>query len=103
MRKSKNNANTKDLPALSPEARENQMISFAVNLAEQKLRDGSAATPIIVHYLKLGTMKSQLEMEKLRQENELLKAKTQAINTAEKNDVLYSQALEAFRSYRGSD
>ena len=41
-------------PALSPEARENQLIDLAVNLAEQQLLDGTASSQVITHFLKLG-------------------------------------------------
>ena len=51
-------------PALTPEARENQMIDLAVNLAEQQLRDGTAKSQVIVHFLKLGTQRAKLEQEK---------------------------------------
>ena len=72
----------KGRPALSPEARENQMISLAVDLAEQQLRDGAASSQVITHFLKLATTKAQLEKEKLMKENELLAAKTEALQSA---------------------
>ena len=56
-------------PALSPEARENQMISLAVDLAEKQLIEGTASSQVITHFLKLGTTKAELEKEKLRKEN----------------------------------
>ena len=88
-------------PALTPEARENQLISLAVDLAEKRLQDGTAATPIVVHYLKLAGIREQLELEKLRNENTLLQAKTEAVNTTKQNALMYEEAMEAFRSYRG--
>lgn len=88
-------------PAISPEARENQMISMAVSLAEQQLRDGTASSQIITHYLKLGTMKEQLELEKTRAEVELMKAKAKAISDAEERDQMYKKAIEAMRIYQG--
>ena len=101
MPKGTSSGRKKQPPALSPEAREKQMISLAVDLAEKRLQDGTAAAPIVVHYLKLASIKEQLEMEKLKNENTLLQAKTDAINTAKQNAVMYEEAMEAFRSYRG--
>ena len=75
-------------PALTPEARENQMISLAEDLAEKQLLDGTASSQVVTHYLKLGTMKYKLEMEKLREENELLKAKTEAIQSSARIEEL---------------
>lgn len=91
----------KQIPARSPEARENQMIALAVDLAEKQLIEGTASAQVITHYLKLGTLKEQLEREKLEKENELLKAKTEAIQSAQRVEELYSNALEAMRRYSG--
>ena len=68
-------------PALTPESRENQLIALAVNLAEQQLRDGTASSQVITHYLKLGSTKADLEREKLKRENELLRAKTENLES----------------------
>lgn len=87
-------------PALSPEARENQLISLAVDLAEKQLIEGTASAQVITHYLKLATVKEQLEREKLAKENELLRAKTEAIRSAQRVEELYANALDAMRSYR---
>lgn len=88
-------------PALSPEAREDQLVAAAIDLAEEKLLDGTASTQLICHYLKLGTEKSKLEAEKLRHENQLLEAKTDAIKSAQRSEEVYAQALDAMRMYRG--
>lgn len=90
-------------PALSPEARENQLISIAVDVAEQQLRNGTASSQVITHFLKLGSMKETLEREKLRQENELLRAKTESLQSAKRVEELYANALNAMRSYSGQD
>ena len=88
-------------PALTPEARENQLIALAVDLAEQQLRDGTASSQVITHYLKLGTTKAELEKEKLMEENKLLRAKAEAIKNAETSKVVYEEALKAMRNYAG--
>ena len=96
------NSDTKEhAPALTQEARENEMISLAIDLAEKQLAEGTASSSVIVHYLKLGTTKEKLEKEKLRQENELLKAKTEALQSAKRVEELYSDALKAMRMYSG--
>ena len=88
-------------PALSPEARENQLISLAVDLAEQQLRDGTASSQVITHFLKQSTVKAQLELEKLRKENQLMEARTKAIESADEMKVLYDKAIKAMRNYAG--
>lgn len=89
-------------PALTPEARENQMVSLAVDLAEQQLRDGTASSQVITHYLKLGSTKERLEKEKLERENELLRAKTESLQSMKHIEELYTNALNAMRNYSGS-
>lgn len=92
----------KPRPALTPESRENQLIARAVDLAEQQLIDGTASSQVLTHYLKLGTAKNQLELEKLRQENELLKAKTEAMQSMKAMEKVYVEALQAMREYSGA-
>lgn len=88
-------------PALTPEAREEQMIALAVNLVEQRLLDGTASSQETTHYLKLGSSKTQLEKERLREENELLRAKVKAIESNARMEQLYAEAIEAMREYAG--
>lgn len=100
---SMNNSLRKIRPALSPEARENQMISLAVDLAEKQLMEGTASSQVITHYLKLGSVREQLEREKIERENELLRAKVESLQSAQRTEELYENALKAFRRYSGED
>lgn len=95
------NSQRKIRPALTPEARENQLVSLAVDLAEKQLLDGTASSQVITHYLKLGTAKERLEREKLEKENELLKAKTETLQSAQRVEELYMNALNAMKNYSG--
>lgn len=90
-------------PATTVEAKENQMISLAVELAEKQLRDGSASSQVITHYLKLGTTRAELEKQKLERENELLKAKTENLQSQTHIDELYSKAIAAMQMYNGME
>ena len=84
-----------------PAQRETDMIALAVSLAEQQLRDGTASSQIITHYLKLATEKERLERVKLEQEVELMKAKTQSIKDTETSKELFAEAIKAFAGYTG--
>lgn len=88
-------------PALTPEARENQMISLAVDLAERQLEEGTASSQVITHFLKLGSSKERLEREKLEEENKLLRAKTESLQSQKRVEELYAEALTAMRRYSG--
>lgn len=104
MAKSKENKESKSMrPALSPEARINQLIYLATDLAEQQLRDGTASSQVITHYLKLGSSKEkdELEREKMIEENKLLRAKTEAIQSQKNAEEKYNAAIEAMKRYSG--
>ena len=90
-------------PATTPEAREAQMVSLAVQLAEKQLAEGTASSQVITHYLKLATSRERLEQEKLRRENALLEAKAESMASMQRVEEMYSQALNAMRTYAGQD
>ena len=90
-------------PATSPEARENRLISLAVDLTEQQLMDGTASPSVITHFLKLATERDRLERVKIERETELLNAKVDAINQSKEIQKLYENAIAAFRGYAGQE
>ena len=90
-------------PAFTPDAREKQMIALAVDLAEKQLREGTASSQVITHYLRLGSSKEKAELEKLKAENELLRIKAESIQAAQRDEELYEKVLEAMWSYSGKD
>lgn len=96
------NQSGKDVrPALSPENRESQLISYAIDLAEKQLREGTASSQVITHYLKLGSTKEKIEQEILLKQKDLISAKTEAIKSAKRIEELYTEAIKAMRSYGG--
>lgn len=88
-------------PAINPEARENQMISLAESLAEKQLRDGTASSQVITHYLKLGSTKERIERVILERQAELITAKTEALQSAKRVEELYANAIAAMKRYSG--
>ena len=98
--KSSNNE-TKMRPALTPEARENQLIFLATDLAEKQLREGTASSQVITHYLKLGSTKEKIEKEILEKQKDLITAKTEALKSAKNIEEMYANAIDAMRQYSG--
>ena len=90
-------------PATTPERREQQLVEAAVNLAEQQIRSGKVSSQVLTHYLKLGTTREQLEQDRLREENALLRAKVESLASGEDIKKLYEDALTAMRSYQGRE
>ena len=105
MAKTTNNVRTttKRRAAMSPEARENQMISLAVDVAEKQMLEGTASSQVITHFLKLGSRKEQLEREKLENENELLRTRIKALESSEKSEEMYAKVLRAIKEYSGRE
>lgn len=89
-------------PGQSLESRENKLILLATNLVEKRLREGTASSQEVTHFLKLGTTREKLEQERLRNENALSRAKTESIEAERHYGELYEEALKAFRSYSGN-
>lgn len=89
-------------PARTPEARENQMVALAVELAEKQLMNGTASSQVITHFLKIGSTKEKIEKEILLKQKDLISAKTEAIQSGKDVKELYKEALKAMQLYSGN-
>lgn len=90
-------------PATTPDAQESQLIALAIDCAEQQMRDGTATSQLITHFLKLGSSRERLEQERLQLENQFLDAKREALASQKRVEEMYADALNAMRSYSGQD
>ena len=88
-------------PATTDEGRENQLVSYAIDLAEKQLADGTASAQVVTHFLKLGSTREKLEQERLHRENLLLDSKVEMMASAKRVEELYAEALNAMRQYAG--
>lgn len=100
-RRSSEPKGTRRKPATTPEGRENQLVSDAIDLAEQQIRSGTASSQVITHFLKLGSTRERLEQQRLEHENELTRVKIEALESQKRVEELYMEALSAMRSYAG--
>ena len=87
--------------SISPEGRENEMIALAMQVAEERMRNGTASSAEIVHFLKLGSSKERLDQEDKRKEIELKAAKTEALQSAKNIEELDAGAIKAMQKYSG--
>ena len=90
-------------PAQTVEDRENELVKSATDLAAQQLHDGTASPSVITHFLRLGSVREQLERRKLLKENELMEVKMAAIEASERREQEYSEAINALRRYKGEN
>lgn len=95
--------NSRRPAATTPEARENQLVSAAYDLAEKQLREGTASAQVITAFLKLGSSRERLEQQRLEHENALTKAKIKDLEDRASVEALYRDALSAMSSYQGRD
>lgn len=89
--------------ATTPEAREDQMVNAAIDLAEEQIRQGTASSQVITHFLKLGSTRERLEQERIAHENDLLQVKREAIESQKRIEELYANAIGAMRAYQGAE
>lgn len=90
-------------PALTPAGREARMVAYAMDLAEEQLRNGTASSQVITHFLKLGLEERRLELERLENENQLLRAKADQIRSSKESKELYAEAIKAMLRYSAND
>lgn len=90
-------------PALTPRSREDQLIALATNVAEQKLRDGTASSQLITHYLRVAADREREELEKelLAEKKKLMEAKIKSLESERRIEELYLNAVNAMRTYTG--
>lgn len=88
-------------PPITPEAKESQMISLAMDLVEKRLRDGSASSQETTHFLKLATTKARKELEILQEQKKLIAAKTEELESRKETKAMFEAAIKAMRTYSG--
>jgi hypothetical protein len=97
----KSSATPRRQPASTPKDREQQMIAYADALAEKQLREGTASSQVISHFLKLGSSRDQLEQEKIRHENLRLEAQVAEIQSRAKAEDMMRDLLDHMKLYMG--
>jgi len=90
-------------PATTLEGREDQLIAAAMDLVERRISEGSASAQETVHFLKLGSVRNQLEQSKLKAENDMLSARVKDMESRQNSEGLYAAALAAFKGYSGEE
>ena len=88
-------------PALTPEARENQLIELAMDLVEKRILEGTASSQETTHFLKLGSQKARLEKEALEKQIELMEAKKNNLAAAAQMGEMYEEAIKSMRRHSG--
>lgn len=96
------NSGRRRRPATTPEVREIEISSAAYDLADEQIRQGTASSQVITHFLKMGSTRERLEQQRIEHENELLQVKREAIQSQQRIEELYIDAIAAMKSYSGS-
>ncbi len=88
-------------PAASREERENELIALAVDVVERRLRDNTATSQEVVHFLKLGSTRERLEQQRLKHETALIEARVNDLAATARIEELYKDAISAMKIYQG--
>lgn len=88
-------------PATTLEGREAQLVDAAFHLAEKRINNETASAQEVVHFLRLGSVQSRLQNDKLKAENEVLKTRVKEMEGRRSGEELMSRALAAFKGYTG--
>ncbi len=86
-------------PPLNDEAQETKLVALALKQAQKHLEEGTASSQIVTHFLRLGSIKAQVELEKLELENRLLEEKIQAERSGQELNEMFAEVLVALKSY----
>lgn len=87
-------------PSVDAEDEESKMISLAVRQAEKQLIEGTASSQIVVHYLRLGSKKAELELENAVLQNRLLEERIVNERSAAEINNLFVQVMESLTEYK---
>ena len=90
-------------PARTPEAREDQLSSLAYDLAEDQIRNGTASSQVVTHFLKAGSRRERMEQLRMEHEIELMEVKREQLKGQQRVEELFVDAINAMRSYQGAD
>jgi hypothetical protein len=90
-------------PAKTLEGREDQLIAAAMDLVESRIAEGTASAQETVHFLKLGSVRNQLEQSKIKSENDMLQSRVKDMESRQSSEGLYAEALAAFKGYSGQE
>lgn len=100
-KKDESNAAKRRPPAITLEARENELIAKAVDEAEKRIENGTASDSLLIHWLRQGTVRMQLEKSKLEADVKLAEAKAESIAASQRQEELAAEAIRAMKLYTG--
>lgn len=95
--------NAAGTPPETPEGMETKLIGLAMRNAQELLEARKAPTTVLVHFLKLGSLRAEIELQKARNERDLLIARTDETRAKTDRGQIAADAIAAFRSYRSSE
>lgn len=100
--KSSTNSSKKLRPALSPENEEGQCISLAISLVKKRLMEGTASSQETTHFLRMASTETRLKNELIKTQQELMQARIKSIESEERKEALFTEAIEAMKRYSGN-
>lgn len=88
-------------PPTTVEQEERECINLAVELAKKQLREGTATSQVITHYLDMASPLTKERARRVQLENELIEAKIGRLKAEEDYQRIAADAIAAFKEYSG--
>lgn len=90
-------------PDFTAAARERRLVGLAYDEAERRLKDGTASSEMICHFLRVGSSKEYLEQQLIAGKIELQAAKADMFKAQQKTEQMFVEAIAAIKTYQGDD
>lgn len=87
---------------LSDDARKSYLTSLAMDLIEERLKNGTATSQETTYFLRFGSKEAEYKEQILKAQKELYEAKTEALKSQQRQEELYEKAIAAMRRYSGA-
>jgi hypothetical protein len=86
-------------PAINDEDQESKLIALAFSQAQKELEQQTASSQVVTHFLRLGSQRAKIELQKLTLENQLLEEKIISERRAQDLSDSVQQVIAALKSY----
>lgn len=87
------------VPPLNHESRLNKITDLVLSQVEKQLKDGTVSSQIATFFLNHDLEKKTLELERLRLENDHLRAKIKSEESKQNLEDQINEVMEALKSY----
>ena len=86
-------------PPITAKDYESKLILLAMRQTEHQLKNMTATSQIVSHYLALASKQEEVKLKKLQLESELLEARIKSEQANQNVEEMFEEVLSALKSY----